>query len=820
MSKNYLTRGGHGGGFCSLAYETSGKSRKLITCGSDTLIKVHDLDRYEEEGHGVEDVDHFGQAVSAVAVSPDGTRFAAGGDDRLVALFTMEDNEFERNVTRFPLPVRDLKFDNDGQYLAVASDDAEIKLVNVTDTEDIKTLEGHDGGVKSLAFNPAYPLLASSGADRTVRFWDLETHTEKGKITQCYSKEAASASLDGAPVNLCSVDWTADGTLLAVAGGLDVKAVSRETLQEVEGFKGGHIKNVSMVKFSKNGLYLMSIDEDGVVVIWDVENRESIRRFENPAKVLSGAWDPFTNAVALIADDGKYGMIPDVIPDDKPGPNEKVAGDGDGASVGDESDIDADLLDDDDFLKITGGESPEKAVGGGGGRSGMRYESARRNEPQAPFQPQSTPTEHKRRFLVFNHVGNISCRTEIAFNAIEIEFADINAHRAIRFNDFSGFSMAAMDNHGAIFASAESKERGGEVNPSQLHYRHFDPWAVQSDWTMALDAGESATAVTCGASFVAVATSHRLLRIFATSGLQTHVEMFAGAALCMHGHGNLLAFVHHTPVSPGPDDSQDLVFTLLDTTTRKGVAGGRVSLSPGATLEWLQVTDNNMVATMDSEGYVNVFAPALGLAGAWVPVLDIKKRNKPRDWFWPIRLDGECLTGVVCKEEKRFPDVLQPVLGRFELNMPLVKADAPEEEMLRGSLFVAASGVDDEEEVAARRLDLDKKLLQLINAACTAKKLLRALDLAKQIANEKALEAAITLAKRHRLSNLAERIDMYRQVRFAEEEEVEEEEGGWGVWDARTATASERRVASSSALKRSLKPSGLADTVRRSAYLV
>ena len=29
--------------------------------------------------------------------------------------------------------------------------------------------------------------------------------------------------------------------------------------------------------------------------------------------------------------------------------------------------------------------------------------------------------------------------------------------------------------------------------------------------------------------------------------------------------------------------------------------------------------------------------------------------------FWPIRLDGDCLTGVVCKEEKRYPDVLQPV---------------------------------------------------------------------------------------------------------------------------------------------------------------
>jgi hypothetical protein len=40
MSKSYTNRHGHGSGFCSLAYETSGKSRKLITCGSDTLIKV------------------------------------------------------------------------------------------------------------------------------------------------------------------------------------------------------------------------------------------------------------------------------------------------------------------------------------------------------------------------------------------------------------------------------------------------------------------------------------------------------------------------------------------------------------------------------------------------------------------------------------------------------------------------------------------------------------------------------------------------------------------------------------------------------------
>ena len=35
------------------------------------------------------------------------------------------------------------------------------------------------------------------------------------------------------------------------------------------------------------------------------------------------------------------------------------------------------------------------------------------------------------------------------------------------------------------------------------------------------------------------------------------------------------------------------------------------------------------------------------------------------------------------------------------------------------------------------------------------------------------MAAAATLANRHRLANLAERIDMYRQIRFQEEEEEE-----------------------------------------------
>jgi hypothetical protein len=52
-------------------------------------------------------------------------------------------------------------------------------------------------------------------------------------------------------------------------------------------------------------------------------------------------------------------------------------------------------------------------------------------------------------------VGNITSRAELTYNAIEIEFADMHTHRPVRFNDYSGFTMAAMNLDGAVFASPE-----------------------------------------------------------------------------------------------------------------------------------------------------------------------------------------------------------------------------------------------------------------------------------------------------------------------------------------------------------------------------
>jgi hypothetical protein len=110
---------------------------------------------------------------------------------------------------------------------------------------------------------------------------------------------------------------------------------------------------------------------------------------------------------------------------------------------------------------------------------------------------QSTPAASaKRCFLAYTTVGQITSRDESTYRAVEIEFADVNTGRPIRFNDFDGYTMAAMDMNGALFASPEIQEKDGKggykVTKSVIEYRPFDAWAPQSDWKTTLEEGEEA----------------------------------------------------------------------------------------------------------------------------------------------------------------------------------------------------------------------------------------------------------------------------------------------------------------------------------------
>lgn len=126
-------------------------------------------------------------SIWAVLILPGSTRqqvhVLTASADSLIRLYT--NNKLVRTFKGHSQPVRALSLltgEGHGDLFASASNDGSIRIWNYKTGEDIKTLDGHDSFVYSLACTPEGDLV-SSGEDRSVRIWDKSSGDLKQVIT-------------------------------------------------------------------------------------------------------------------------------------------------------------------------------------------------------------------------------------------------------------------------------------------------------------------------------------------------------------------------------------------------------------------------------------------------------------------------------------------------------------------------------------------------------------------------------------------------------------------------------------------------------------
>ena len=224
------------------------------------------------------------------------------------------------------------------------------------------------------------------------------------------------------------------------------------------------------------------------------------------------------------------------------------------------------------------------------------YEFTTATKMQEPFQPGSTPVYQADRFLCWNSVGIVKglIDQEKGISSIIVEFHNIQTHHSIQIQNKEDFTMGSLSETALILASGQNEENEDSAAQRSIikvmHYKTW--WDKNKEWSLELPKNEFAECVCASGSWVAVATTERLIRVFSTSGAQIHIASIPGPVCTVSANQEQLFYTYHR--AAGYEENQLISCGIL--TMDKSSAGFKrpptdLALSPRTELAWVGYTD-------------------------------------------------------------------------------------------------------------------------------------------------------------------------------------------------------------------------------------
>ncbi len=201
--------------------------------------------------------------IRAITFSPDGTKIAAGCEDKLLFVWDVASGELVKKVNAHAQPVYDVSFSPDGKTIATCCGDwtdvkpGRVKLWKADSLTEIARLDGHEVAVRTAVFDPYGSRLASVSENGVIRIWDVETQTELAVLRNSTGARA--------------LDWTPDGKLLA-AGLHDgtTNIWSLKTGMVVRRYGG--MDDTFSVRFASDGSLLVGAGGEKLITLWDTSD--------------------------------------------------------------------------------------------------------------------------------------------------------------------------------------------------------------------------------------------------------------------------------------------------------------------------------------------------------------------------------------------------------------------------------------------------------------------------------------------------------------------------------------------------------------------
>ena len=270
------------------AMALSGDGRLIVTAPREPELRVWSFDTRELKS--VISLD--GGPATSLRVR--NNRAVTGHADGSVAVYDLDTGKRLFRFKRNDAKIWSVAFAGSEDRVAAASHDWTVALWETSaEAAPTSIFEGHESAVQALAVDPSGKLLASGGADRTVRLWNIDSHAALRNFR--YNSDFVTA-----------IAFSPDGALLA-AGSLDGAiriwaAASGRLIKTMP----GHTARITALAFSSFDDVIASASEDGVVRVRSITRRANwtLGGIGSGARTLA-----FTNDGHTLLTGGQDGVV-------------------------------------------------------------------------------------------------------------------------------------------------------------------------------------------------------------------------------------------------------------------------------------------------------------------------------------------------------------------------------------------------------------------------------------------------------------------------------------------------------------------------------
>lgn len=321
------TLSGHVAEVSAVAFSPSGR---LLATGDDRgRVRLWQRDNTPDRWTLAHELDGHSRTITALKFTSDGARLvSASGDHTCGQWDVTSGRELRQLVLKHPDWVSAMDVSPDGTRALTACDDGAVRLWRLADAEVIGTLQSPDGIFNSVSFSPdGRVALVTSSADRQVKLWNLaaggnaatETLLDFSKLgglvwSAMFAPDGRHVLTIGGndaelwdiqsrrPVvrysphgAVASADLSPDDSLV-VTGSWDhsAKIWDVATGRAIRRLDGGHTGYINTTEFSPDGTEILTASDDGTARLWDVASgRPSDVVFSgHGAPVMSATYSP------------------------------------------------------------------------------------------------------------------------------------------------------------------------------------------------------------------------------------------------------------------------------------------------------------------------------------------------------------------------------------------------------------------------------------------------------------------------------------------------------------------------------------------------